>query len=323
MSRLFLKVSGTSALVHGILHLAYELPALNTVHAGGGTTLTWMHQNEEMALMIGFGVAPIVYAVVLLCMVTRANPITEEGRITFRFASEIILFISPLTLVGTIDAAYARSCILWSFSAPVLRCSFSGKKDRVWVVWMVLYIAGVIAFHVAISASQDMLFCRSDLAMPVGWKRFLFILDHLLPTTMVLVPLSITSQQLSSDESKDQKLLNESLATMKQETQLLEALVPPSMAMRLQQGEVKIANGYDSVTVVFAYILDYTDAVPDDMVPVVIDWVDKVFCEFDSLLKKNLEGRVLKVEAFQNFFLAISGCPERDKRHARNAIAAG
>ena len=90
-----------------------------------------------------------------------------------------------------------------------------------------------------------------------------------------------------------------------------------------RRGERNIANGYPSVTVLFVYILDYTDAGLHFPLTDIIAWVDNVFCQCDRLLSENFNGRVFKVEAFQNFYLAIAGCPEVNKRHAVDAIKAG
>lgn len=264
MSRLFLKVSAYNALFQGILHLVFSVPYILSSEYDRMPPL-WIGQSEPRtlksqewgtSLVLLFGISPIVYAVVALAISYGWHPTNEDGRIRFRFVAEILLFLSPIILVGNLDETYTRPCILWSFTSPILRCSFSGSKDILWIMWMVFYAVAVVIFHVLLSSLSSGVV---DESLSRGWLYLLYFLNHMLPLSLVIVPLSFTSWQLSADESQDQKLLQDSLATMKQETRLLEALVPQTIAKRLRQGESNIANGYESVTVIFVYILDYSD----------------------------------------------------------------
>ena len=59
----------------------------------------------------------------------------------------------------------------------------------------------------------------------------------MLSTTLFLVPLSLTIDQLLVDEKRDQVSLAEKRRALGQEQLLLEAMVPRSVAERLRAGQ--------------------------------------------------------------------------------------
>jgi hypothetical protein len=70
-----------------------------------------------------------------------------------------------------------------------------------------------------------------------GWMYFLYGLHHLLPTSLFLVPLSLTCDKLLADEKRDQKILEEKNNALAQEQRLLEAMVPKGVVERLRSGQ--------------------------------------------------------------------------------------
>jgi hypothetical protein len=69
-----------------------------------------------------------------------------------------------------------------------------------------------------------------------GWVYFLYGLHHIVPTSLFLVPLSLTVDQMLTDENIGQTVLEGKHTALVQSQRLLEAMVPKSIAQRLRAG---------------------------------------------------------------------------------------
>jgi hypothetical protein len=70
-----------------------------------------------------------------------------------------------------------------------------------------------------------------------GWMYFLYCMHQIIPTSLFLVPLSFTTEQLQVNEKRDLEFLEEKHKALQQQQRLLEAMLPKSIAERLLSGE--------------------------------------------------------------------------------------
>jgi adenylate cyclase len=100
--------------------------------------------------------------------------------------------------------------------------------------------------------------------------------------------------------------------------ELLLNILPGSIAARLKKNPDTIADGYNEVTVLFADIVDFTSMSADADPVEVVNLLNDVFSEFDSLAEKfDLE----KIKTIGDAYMVAAGLPEPRSDHTE-AIAA-
>lgn len=186
----YLSVCGIVSIIQAALMLSAPLWDTDPLQARYGSP------RDKQAL----GVAPACLSAVCAC-VAAYNQFMCKDKTALHLA-EIILFLSPAVFVGSLDSVHSRSAVLWSFLAPLLRCTFSKKHDLLWKIWTALYVAAVIALQI-VNGYLEPACSPDDNALP-GWVIFLYAIHHFVPTTLFLIPLSLTSQRLLNDEKRDQ-----------------------------------------------------------------------------------------------------------------------
>jgi predicted house-cleaning noncanonical NTP pyrophosphatase (MazG superfamily) len=187
------------------------------------------------------------------------------------------------------------------------------QSCRWWKIWLVLYVVFMAGLHLI----KHQIIGNCEGHMPgtdrvQGWEYLLYTMHHLVPTTIFLIPLSLICKKLLSDEKKDQVILTERQANLALEHKLVEALVPKKIAERLRNGDKHIADNYEDTTVLFIYLDGYEEEFRHDAnLEKAMAWVQEVFYHIDEVLDKRFRNRILKVSAFQKFYLAVSGCPDK------------
>jgi class 3 adenylate cyclase len=99
---------------------------------------------------------------------------------------------------------------------------------------------------------------------------------------------------------------------MEQSESLLLNILPPSIAQRLKETPGTIADGFSSVSVLFADIVGFTPLSeryrPEEMVRM----LNRIFSEFDSISKKY---KVEKIKTIGDAYMLAAGVPEEQNNH--------
>ncbi len=95
--------------------------------------------------------------------------------------------------------------------------------------------------------------------------------------------------------------------------QLLVNILPPLIAKRLMQGEARIVDRFEHVSVLFADIAGFT-RISSQMSPEqLVDLLDAIFSDFDAVANKyNLE----KIKTIGDCYMLVGGLPEPCDEHA-------
>lgn len=118
--------------------------------------------------------------------------------------------------------------------------------------------------------------------------------------------------------------LNEDLAekhyeiTLEQEIaeNLLLNILPENIAIRLKQGEERIADYFDDASVIFMDIVGFTKLSSELPPKDVVDMLNDVFSQFDALAEKHgLE----KIKTIGDCYMAVAGAPEPRPDHSHAA----
>ena len=100
------------------------------------------------------------------------------------------------------------------------------------------------------------------------------------------------------------------------ETLLLNVL-PKPIARRMQAGELRIAEHFSDVTVLFADIVDFTQLASGLHPEELVSLLDAIFTDFDALAERyNLE----KIKTIGDAYMAVCGIPEPNPQHCLNVV---
>lgn len=121
---------------------------------------------------------------------------------------------------------------------------------------------------------------------------------------------SIENKRLKDREKGNLDRLQEE---QKRSHELLLNILPKSVAMRLEYGQKMIANHYDSVTVVFCDLVDFTPYSSSVSATKLVGRLNRIFQAFDSL---TVEHGVEKIKTIGDAYLAVAGLPAPCEDHA-------
>ncbi|XP_052704865.1 soluble guanylate cyclase 88E-like isoform X2 [Crassostrea angulata] len=99
---------------------------------------------------------------------------------------------------------------------------------------------------------------------------------------------------------------------------LLYSMIPRTIAERLKRGEdpVKTCEMFDQVTILFSYIVDFTDICAEASAMQIVKCINAVFTCFDAVVDKY---DVFKVETLGDaVYMVAGGVPDRNENHAVN-----
>lgn len=229
----------------------------------------------------------------------------------FTFTQLAMLLIMPFFMQWIIGGFAASSGIaIWGILAPVGALMILGTRQS--APWFLLFF-GLMVF----SWLMNDTFISYALPIPTRTKM-LFFLANIggVATILYLVMSYFETQKERVLRELDRK--NSALEHEKQRSdRLLLNILPKSVADRLKQNESRIADRFESVTIMFADLVDFTrisaGMKPDDLV----DLLGRVFSRFDALTEKY---GVEKIKTIGDAYMVVCGAPEVRPDHAE-AIA--
>ncbi|HGG58036.1 MAG TPA: GAF domain-containing protein, partial [Nannocystis exedens] len=95
--------------------------------------------------------------------------------------------------------------------------------------------------------------------------------------------------------------------------ELLLNILPRPIAKRLQAGERRIAESFDSVTVLFADLVGFTERAAATDPEVLVDLLGQVFTEFDAISDR---FGVEKIKTIGDAYMVVAGLPTPRSDHA-------
>jgi len=172
--------------------------------------------------------------------------------------------------------------------------------------WFLLFIA--LAF---LSWKLNHFFAGNAMPMPSGVKDAFFLMN-ITGTASILYGVSRffqgqkerVMQSLEIEQARSEKLLLN--------------ILPAPIAARLKANDMRIADHYSSVTVMFADLVNFTQ-LSEKMPPAqLIDLLSQVFLRFDDLADKY---QVEKIKTIGDAYMVISGAPVVCADHAHRIAA--
>ncbi len=118
-------------------------------------------------------------------------------------------------------------------------------------------------------------------------------------------------------QSQKAKVLEALAAEKARSERLLLSIFPGSVAERLKNNDLRIADHYDSATIMFADLVDFTGLSADMPPSALVDLLNQVFSKFDELANTH---KLEKIKTIGDSYMVVGGVPVSRHDHA-TAIA--
>ncbi|KAL2920337.1 hypothetical protein HK105_200410 [Polyrhizophydium stewartii] len=135
--------------------------------------------------------------------------------------------------------------------------------------------------------------------------------------------LTLTLANASVEQAHTERIdaLSDIATAMEQELsnsdKLLQRMMPPEIVEQIKAGRATEAEEYESVTVFFSDITNFTVLSSQTTTKEMLATLNKLWLEYDAIAKR---WGVYKVETIGDAYLGVVGCPERSQDHAVRAI---
>jgi adenylate cyclase len=255
------------------------------------------------ALYLSFGspvgVVPLVYFVVLLGAIVVFSRTRDFERL-LRVGQTDILLAPTLSMIPLGGFLAAGGVGLWGILAPLGALVFSEVRSAVrwYVAYLVVFLGSGIAGEV-IGPVWD--------PLPRWFTSTMLALNIAVGGTIVFTLLAVFASQrraaLAALQVEQAKAEN-----------LLLNILPRSIAEKLKAQTQPIADQFESASILFADVVDFTPW-SERLTPVeVVGYLDRLFSHFDALADRyGLE----KIKTIGDCYMAAAGVPTPRPDHAR------
>ena len=219
----------------------------------------------------------------------------------FTFTQLVMLLVMPFFMQWAIGGFAASSGVaIWAILSPVGALMILGTRQS--TSWFLLFIG--LAF---LSWKMNPYFAGNAMPIPAGVKDTFFLMNITGTASILYGVLRYFQGQ------KERVMLSLEMEQARSEKLLLNIL-PAPIAERLKENDMRIADHYDSVTVMFADLVNFTH-ISEKMPPAqLIDLLSQVFLRFDKLAEKY---QVEKIKTIGDAYMVISGAPVVCEDHAQ------
>lgn len=255
--------------------------------------------GEGYAFMAAVPYAYIVISYVSLLVFYRLQKFEY-----FIFIQLLMLLIMPFFMQWVIGGFAASSGVaIWAILSPVGALMILRSKQS--TPWFSLFVGLVI-----VSWLFDERFATSTLPIPAYTKNMFFVINLWGVATIVYGVVRYF-------QSQKQRVLEALSFEQGRSDKLLLNILPASIALRLKQDDLLVADAYESVTILFADLVNFTE-LSAGMAPVdLLSLLNQVFSKFDELTERyGLE----KIKTIGDAYMVVGGLPNKSEGHA-TAIA--
>lgn len=251
--------------------------------------------GEGYALMALFPYVYIIVSYVSLLIFYRYKKFEY-----FTFTQLIMLLVMPFFMQWVIGGYEASSGIaIWAILSPIGALMILGTRQS--TSWFILFAA-----LAAVSWFLNDQFAGNSLPIPAHIKDAFFLMN-IMGTTCILYAVMRYFQ--SQKERTLQELAIEQIRSEK----LLLNVLPQSIANRLKDNDMRIADSHESVTVLFADIAGFTKLTASISPTELVEMLSQLFSRFDQLAEKHgLE----KIKTIGDGYMVIGGAPTDLDQHA-------
>ncbi|PPC87154.1 MAG: adenylate/guanylate cyclase domain-containing protein [Methylotenera sp.] len=255
--------------------------------------------GEGYALM-----AAVPYAYVILSYASLLIFYRTKKFEYFTFTQLVMLLVMPFFMQWAIGGYEASSGIaIWAILSPIGALMILGTKQS--TPWFILF-----AFLAGLSWKLNYLFAGNSLPIPSHIKDTFFLMN-IMGTACILYAV------MRYFQSQKERTLHELELEQARSEKLLLNILPKSIASRLKDNDMRIADSHEAVTILFADIVDFTKMTATMPPAELVDLLSQLFSRFDHLADQyGLE----KIKTIGDGYMVVGGAPVYLDDHA-NVIA--
>ena len=218
----------------------------------------------------------------------------------FTFTQLVMLLVMPFFMQWVIGGYEASSGIaIWAILSPIGALMILGTKQS--TPWFALFL-----LLAALSWKLNYLFSGNSMPIPANIKDTFFLMN-IIGTACILYAVMRFFQS-----QKERTLLALNLEQARSERLLLNIL-PKSIANRLKNNDMRIADSHESVTILFADIVGFTLMTASIPPAALVDLLSQLFSRFDRLADlHDLE----KIKTIGDGYMVVGGAPTGRADHA-------
>lgn len=218
----------------------------------------------------------------------------------FTFTQLIMLLVMPFFMQWAIGGFAASSGVaIWAILCPVGALMILGTRQS--TPWFFLFF-----FLAIISWILNNRFASNALPIPTNVKDAFFLMN-------ITGTASILYGVLRYFQGQKERVMASLEIEQARSEKLLLNILPAPIAERLKANDMRIADHYDNVTVMFADLINFTQ-LSEKMPPTqLIELLSQVFVRFDELAEKY---HVEKIKTIGDAYMVISGAPLACDDHA-------
>ena len=223
----------------------------------------------------------------------------------FIFTQLVMLLVMPFFMQWAIGGFAASSGVaIWAILSPVGALMILGTRQS--TAWFLLFIG--LAF---ISWKLNHFFAGNAMPIPTGIKDAFFLMN-------ITGTASILYGVLRYFQGQKERVMISLELEQARSDKLLLNILPAAIAERLKANDMRIADHYEAVTVMFADLVSFTQ-MSEKMPPLqLIDLLSQVFLKFDQLAEKY---QVEKIKTIGDAYMVVSGAPVTCTDHAHRIAA--
>jgi guanylate cyclase len=203
----------------------------------------------------------------------------------------LILFLPFLLMIALGGFIQSSGIILWSLISPLVALLFFEPRRALrWLAAFLglVFVSGFLEPRPLVSSS-----------LPPMLVTLFFVLNIGAVSTIVIILLAYFVGQknllfglLRAEQAKSESLLLN--------------ILPKDVATRLKQGEEMIADQYDSVSILFVDLVDFTPLSATSDPKAMLALLGEIFSYFDQLVEKY---GVSKIETVGDSYMMAAGLP--------------
>ena len=256
-------------------------------------------------LAYGHGISAAIPAAYQVMTVVGLVVLSRTGSFAvFRTTQLVAFLVLPALLQASLGGFIASSgMVLWSIFVPLAALALSGVRRS--VVWLLAFFAALVTL-----ALLDSRLSEHAVALPTGFVVTFFVLN------VMGVTLSAYAMLGYFVEQRERARLALEAEQERSESLLLNVL-PGPIAERLKQESGVIAEHYDSVTVLFADLVGFTERTQVMPADELVALLDRIFTAFD---READAQAVEKIKTIGDAYMVAGGLPERRSDHVRAVV---
>ncbi|WP_241548255.1 adenylate/guanylate cyclase domain-containing protein [Leptospira yasudae] len=217
--------------------------------------------------------------------------------VAFRFLQFLFILILPVLLQLSLGGfENSGGVIIWAILCPLGALSFAPiRQGLVWfgLFLIVLALTGLAEFYLRLPTPK----------VEPNLRILFFVINIVGAGTLTFFSLFyFISKNKQEHDRAENLLLN---------------ILPAPIADRLKRNPSTIADGYQSVSILFADIENFTVISQQVSPEVLVHFLNEVFSHFDTLAEKY---RMEKIKTIGDAYMVVAGIPIWDEAHADAAM---